>query len=82
MYSLFRFYKLHRIIYGFSCKRCGDYYIDSFLVDLGEPTKDEDRAILSGFTRWENELGRPTPEILNENYDLKEGIIKEGLPGL
>ena len=62
------------LLYGFSCKRCRDYYIDSFLVDLGEPTKDEDRAILSGFTRWENELGRPTPEILNENY---EKIIKE-----
>ena len=60
------------LLYGFSCKRCRDYYIDSFLVDLGEPTEDEDRAILSGFTRWENELGRPTPEITNENY---EGII-------
>ncbi len=56
------------LIYGFSCRRCGNYYIDSFLVDLGEPTENEDRAILSGFTRWENELGRPTPEILNENY--------------
>lgn len=57
------------LIYGFSCRRCGDYYIDSFLVDLGEPTKDEDRAILSGFTRWEDELQKPTPEILNENYE-------------
>jgi len=57
------------LIYGFSCRRCGDYYMDSFLVDLGEPTKNEDRTILSGFTRWENELKKPTPEILNENYE-------------
>jgi len=60
--------------YRYSCKRCGNYDIDSFLVDLGEPTKKEDRAILSGFARWGNELERPTPEILNANY---EDIIEE-----
>jgi len=56
------------LIYGFSCRRCGNYYIDSFLVDLGEPTEGEDRVILSGYTRWETGLRNQTPEILNENY--------------
>jgi len=41
-----------RDLIGISCKRCGNYYIDGLLVACGEPKNEEDRAILSGFTRW------------------------------
>ncbi len=61
-------------LHGIICKRCGSYYIDGFLIACGEPTKAEDKSILSGYTRWEKELKRPIPEIKNENY-LK--IIKD-----
>lgn len=62
------------VLHGISCKRCGDYYMDDFLIDCGEPTKAEDKSILSGYTRWESELRNPTPEIKNENY---ENIIRD-----
>jgi hypothetical protein len=54
---------------GVSCKRCGDYYMDDLLVECGEPTKEEGKAILSGFTRWQKELKNPIPEIGVDNID-------------
>jgi hypothetical protein len=42
--------------------------MDDFLIECGEPTKTEDKSILSGYTRWEKELKHPIPEIKNENY--------------
>ncbi|HDZ24912.1 hypothetical protein LCGC14_2008880, partial [marine sediment metagenome] len=57
------------VLHGISCKRCRDYYMDDFLIDCGEPRKTEYKAILSGYTRWEKEVGHPIPEIKNENYE-------------
>ncbi len=57
-----------------SCNRCGDYYIDALLVEGGGPTDKERKAILSGYTRWQKELGNPVPEINVENI---EKIIEE-----
>jgi hypothetical protein len=58
-----------RDLIGISCKRCGNYYIDGLLAACGEPKNEEDRAILSGFTRWQKELDNPIPEITTENID-------------
>lgn len=54
---------------GISCNRCGDYYIDGLLVACGEPKSKEDKAILSGYTRWEKELENQIPEIHEKNYE-------------
>lgn len=64
----------HKAERGVSCKRCGDYYIDDLLVECGEPTNKEEKAILSGYTRWQKELGNPIPEINAQNI---ERIIEE-----
>lgn len=54
---------------GISCERCGNYYMDGLLAACGDPTNEEDRAILSGFTRWQKELGNPIPDINTENIE-------------
>ncbi|MBA7648284.1 hypothetical protein ES703_56068 [subsurface metagenome] len=68
------FFPSKGVLHGISCKRCGDYYMDDFLIECGEPTKTEDKSILSGYTKWEKELKHPIPEIKNENY---EKIIRD-----
>lgn len=57
------------VLHGISYKRCGDYYMDDFLIECSEPKKAEDKAILSGYTRWEKELRHSILEIKNENYE-------------
>jgi len=64
----------HKAERSVSCKRCGDYYIDDLLVECGEPTDKEEKAILSGYTRWQKELSNPIPEINAQNI---ERIIEE-----
>jgi len=59
----------HKAERGISCKRCGDYYIDDLLVECKEPINIENGAILSGYTRWEKELGNSPPEINAQNID-------------
>jgi len=68
------FFPSKGVLHGISCKRCGDYYMDDFVIACGEPKEAEDKVILSGYTRWENELRQPIPEIKNENY---EKIIRD-----
>lgn len=63
------FFPSKGVLHGISCKRCGDYYMDDFLIECGEPKKAKDKAILSGYTRWEKELRHSIPEIKNENYE-------------
>jgi hypothetical protein len=36
---------------GISCERCGEYYIDDFLVACGVTEQETDKAIISGFTK-------------------------------
>jgi len=52
-----------------SCKRCGDFYLDGLLVAAREPRNEEERVILSGYTKWENVAGNSPPEIRPDNID-------------
>lgn len=58
---------------GISCRRCGDYYLDDLLVNCGMTEEEADRAILSGYTRWQPILKNPIPKI---TVDKEDAIIR------
>lgn len=61
--------KSGRDLVGLSCKRCGDYYLDGLLIKSGESIEEECKKILSGYARWEKELGNSPPEITTNNEE-------------
>jgi len=54
---------------GISCKRCGEYYLDHFSAECGVTEKPSDKALISGYIKWENALKHSAPIIHDKDIE-------------